>query len=180
MSLATLSTKVEQLLNYTKTYKEVRSMQRAYYGVTEPKTIWLFDTSKITDFSYCFMNSKVKDIYGLNTSSGEQLAFMFINNDELESIHSVLDFSKAKNSTKPFNGCSNLKNIQFKPNSIFLNATFANSDKLTDESTQSIIDGLADLTGRASQTLSLHNNVGAKLTDEQKAAITAKNWNLVY
>ena len=180
MSLATLKAKVEQLLNYAKTYKEIRTMQRAYYGVNEPKTIWLLDTSKITDFSYCFMNSKVKDIYGLNTSSGEQFSFMFIYNDELESIHSVLDFSKAKNATKPFNGCRSLKNIRFKPNSIFLNAMFADSDKLTDESTQSIIDGLADLTGQASQTLSLHKDVGAMLTDEQKAAITAKNWNLVY
>lgn len=180
MSLATLEQKVEQLLNYAKTYKGVKSMQRAFYGATELDTIWLIDTSHIKDFSYCFMNSKVKDIYGLDTSSGEQFSFLCIYNDTLETIHSVLDFSKAKNATKPFNGCSSLKNIQFNPCSILLNIAFTDSDKLTDESTQSIIDGLADLTGRVSQTLSLHNDVGAKLTDEQKAAITAKNWNLVY
>ena len=45
---------------------------------------------------------------------------------------------------------------------------------------QSIIDGLKDLTGAESQTLTFHSAVGNKLTDTQKATITAKNWTLVY
>lgn len=51
---------------------------------------------------------------------------------------------------------------------------------LDDVSIQNIVDSLADLTGQAAQTLTIHATVGAKLTDAQKGAITAKNWTLVY
>jgi hypothetical protein len=45
---------------------------------------------------------------------------------------------------------------------------------------QSIIDHLKDLTGQTPQKLTFHATAGGKLTDVQKAAITAKNWTLVY
>jgi hypothetical protein len=54
------------------------------------------------------------------------------------------------------------------------------SSKLSDASVQSVIDHLKDLTGATAQTLTFHTTVGAKLTEDQKAAITAKNWTLVY
>lgn len=77
-------------------------------------------------------------------------------------------------------GLLSLEYIRFSANSIKLSIGFRQSAKLTTESVQSIIDGLADLTGGTTQTLTLHANVGANLTDEQKAVITAKNWTLVY
>ena len=49
---------------------------------------------------------------------------------------------------------------------------------LDDESVQSIIDGLADLTGETAQTITLHTDIKSKLTDEQTSAITAKNWTI--
>lgn len=73
-----------------------------------------------------------------------------------------------------------LEYIRFAANSIKLSITFLQSGNLSAESVQSIIDGLANLTGGTAQTLTLHANVGANLTDEQKAVITAKNWTLVY
>ena len=57
---------------------------------------------------------------------------------------------------------------------------FSNSSKLTVESLQNLVDHLKDLTGQASAKLALHATAGAKLTEEQKNAITAKNWTLVY
>lgn len=51
---------------------------------------------------------------------------------------------------------------------------------LSADSVQSIIDALKDLNGDTAKTLTLHQNAGAALTAEQKAAITAKNWTLVY
>lgn len=54
------------------------------------------------------------------------------------------------------------------------------SSLLSDESVRGIIDCLKDLTGATAQTLTFHKDVGAKLTDAQKATITAKNWTLVY
>ena len=84
------------------------------------------------------------------------------------------------NFTNAFNSCSELKEVRFAKDAIFNTVKFTNSDKLSDASIQSIIDGLKDLTGATTQTLSFHKDVGAKLTPEQKAAITAKNWTLVY
>lgn len=72
-----------------------------------------------------------------------------------------------------------LENISFEgviANSI----SFAYSSNLTMASVDSIISCLKDLTGATAQTITFHATVGGKLTEAQKAAITAKNWTLVY
>ena len=66
--------------------------------------------------------------------------------------------------------------IKFVEKSIKASIAFAQSSLLSDESIQSIIDGLA--TVETAQTLTLHADVKAKLTDEQIAQITIKNWSL--
>ncbi len=108
-------------------------------------------------------------------------------NNMLTKIHALeiidgtpINLSSATNINNIFSLCSALKEVRFVANTIKLSITFAESDKLSTDTIQSIIDGLADLTGGTAQTLTLHANVGAKLTDEQKATITAKNWELVY
>ena len=78
-----------------------------------------------------------------------------------------------------FVGCSKLENITIE-GSIDVNFDISATAVLTNESVQSIIDHLKDLTGATTQTLTFHTDVGAKLTDEQKASITAKNWTLAY
>lgn len=92
---------------------------------------------------------------------------------------SPLDLSSSTNNRNFVQYCHNLEYIRIVPNTIKYSVSFAQSSKLSDESVQSIIDGLADSGGTA-QTLTLHATVGDKLTDEQKATITAKNWTLVY
>ena len=78
-----------------------------------------------------------------------------------------------------FSSCTALENIIF--DGIIANSlNFANSSLLTVESINNIIGCLKDLTGGTAQTLTVHKSVGEKLTDEQKATITAKNWELVY
>lgn len=79
-----------------------------------------------------------------------------------------------------FNYCNGLKEIRFAEKTIPYQIEFGGCSKLSDESIQSIVDGLKDLTGGTAQTLRLHATVGNKLTNEQKATITAKNWTLVY
>lgn len=91
-----------------------------------------------------------------------------------------INLSSATNINNLFSYCTALKDVRFVANSISLSITFAQSPDLSTNTIQSIIDGLADLTGGTAQTLTLHANVGAKLTDEQKATTTAKNWTLVY
>ena len=76
--------------------------------------------------------------------------------------------------------CKALETISFKAGTIMKSISFIDCSKLTDETIQSIIDGLADLSGGTAQTLTLHATVGAKLTDAQKAAASAKNWTISY
>ena len=76
--------------------------------------------------------------------------------------------------------CYALETIRFKAGTIQLSLSFSDSPLLTDATIQNIIDGLADLTGGTAQTLTLHATVGAKLTDAQKSAASAKNWTISY
>lgn len=71
-----------------------------------------------------------------------------------------------------------VEEIRFVPNTIKVNIGFAYAPNLSDATIQSIVDGLAEVA--TAQTLTLHAGVGGKLTAEQKAIITAKNWTLVY
>ena len=72
-----------------------------------------------------------------------------------------------------FLSCSKLVNVSFIPNSIMLSISFASSKDLSDDSIDSIVKGLATVSG---QTLTLHANVLARLSEAQKTAITAKGW----
>lgn len=93
----------------------------------------------------------------------------------LKKIDGVLDFSSATNVQYMF-GCQNLEEVTFAPNTLSLSISLAQSSKLTSESIQSIIDGLATVT--TAQTLTLHADVKAKLTQTQLDTISGKNWNL--
>ena len=86
-----------------------------------------------------------------------------------------------------FNNCFNTSGtavntelVMFVPGTIMASISFSYCSKLNDTSIQSIVDGLADLTGGTAQTLTLHATTGAKLTDAQKTAISAKNWTVTY
>ena len=88
----------------------------------------------------------------------------------LKKIDGVLDFSSTTNVQYMFDNCNSLEEMRFEPNTLSLSISLARSSKLTSESLQSIIDGLA--TVETAQTLTLHKNI--VLTDEQKATINAK------
>jgi hypothetical protein len=55
--------------------------------------------------------------------------------------------------------------------------SFASSPLLSDESIQSIIDGLA--TVESTETLTVHSDVYGKLTDEQWTILFDKGWDIV-
>ena len=91
----------------------------------------------------------------------------------------LLELDGVTDMSTSFNSCSALENITIS-GVIACNVDIVYSPLLTNESVQSIIDHLADRTGTTALTLTFHADVGAKLTEEQKATITAKNWTLVY
>lgn len=97
----------------------------------------------------------------------------------LEEVIGELDFSgiTAVNvQSNPFNGCTSLAEIRFTKESIKYNLSFTQSSQLSDESIQSILDGLANVS--TTQTLSLNSGVYAKLTEEQKQSATDKGWTI--
>jgi hypothetical protein len=112
----------------------------------------------VTDFSRCFMNCA-----------------------NLREIRGVFDMSKSPSTANAFHGgSSKVEEIRFAQGTIKVSVSIANWGNLSDASIQSIIDGLADLTGGTAQTLTLHPTVGAKLTDAQKTAASTKNWTISY
>lgn len=105
----------------------------------------------------------------------------FGNNRELVSILGTLDMSRltsVNGLVNIFRNCYKLKEVRFAKETVKYNLTLAPCSLLSDTSIQSIIAGLADLTGATAQTLTLHADVKAKLTDAQITAITSKNWTL--
>ena len=119
--------------------------------------------------------TKLKWIVGINTSACKTAPSLFRLCSMLETIQEPLDYSSMTNNASGFEGCIALKNIRFVPETIKLPITIP-SAVLSDESIQSIIDGLA--TVETAQTLTLHSEVGAKLTDEQLLIIASKNWEV--
>ena len=78
-----------------------------------------------------------------------------------------------------FMGCKALEYVAFVPQSINLSISLGDSANLNADGVQTLINGLADLTGLAAQILDLHSDVVVKLTDEQILQITNKNWTVI-
>jgi hypothetical protein len=79
-----------------------------------------------------------------------------------------------------FIGCTALREIRFAPNTIRGNMWFGKSPNLSDETIQSIVDGLADLTGQPAKTVTFPKDLVDIVQPDQKMAIDAKNWTQVY
>lgn len=112
-----------------------------------------------------------------------QNAFQMFNGQKvLETIQGNIDLNSctsADSLTNMFRNCIALKEVRFKENAIPLSISFSDSPDLSDDSTDSIIDGLIPITDGTARTITFHANVKTRLTDEQKATITTtKGWTL--
>lgn len=140
-------------------------------------------SNKCTSLQWAFAGSlsveKLKTIELLgDTSSVTYFANTFRNRKNLESIIGDFDCSSVTSFSDMFMNVYTIKEFFPKAGTIKVSISFSNQANLTDESIQAIIDGLADLTGSDTQTITFHANVKAKLTEEQIATITSKNWTL--
>ena len=128
-------------------------------------------------FGNTFQSTTAKEVDLSNFKcSIKGMSIAFNRADQLETIRGEFDLSECTNLNTTFSYAYNLKDISFKPNTIPLSIAFPHSSKLSDASIQSIIDGLA--TVETAQTLTFTATVKAKLTEEQIATITSKNWTL--
>lgn len=113
------------------------------------------------------------DISELNIKLGN-CTNIFLNDNALKIIIGELDLTDCTNTLNFFVGCSALEEVRFKAETVKISIRLV-STKLTPESVQSIVDGLAIV--ETQQTLTLPKSI--ILTDEQKATISSKNWTLV-
>lgn len=121
-------------------------------GFTGIKTIPLYDFSKVTNASYMFDYCKY-----------------------LESIP-ALDFKALSSTYNMFRSCNNLREIHIKDIHYYLDISV--STKFTREALVEIIGNLRDMTGSTAKTLKIGATNMAKLTDEDIAVATAKNWTI--
>ena len=181
--------------------KDVTSFRQAFYACESLTSISPLDTSNGTDFYQMFYRCiKLTSIPPLDTSNGTDFNNMFVQCESLTSIP-PLNTSNGTNFNAMFNGCKslqtvpqlNVSNATTIGNYIFFNCPMLenfggllnakisyslSSAHLTHQSLMNVLNGLYDLTGSTSQTLTLGPSHLAKLTDEEKAIATNKNWVL--
>ena len=170
--------------NYAMTLR-IKRLKRTYHtfmGATNLKKVKLIieDKDAVVEFSNMFRECasiEEVDLTECNTSNFNEWSYSFFQTNGLKRILGDLDLSQATIGSYIF-FASILEEVRIVPNTINISIRF-NSAKLTQASIESIINGLADLTGKDPQTLTL-NGVGRNLTEEQKARISAKNWTLAY
>lgn len=155
---------LSQMCAYTKNLNSVKIKGNFVNNVTVNR-IFRSSHVKIIDLTECSIKSSTNKV---------QEAFMGC--FYLRTIIGTIDFSQCSGFVNTYNSCQELVNVEFLQNNIFYSISFAQSPLLSNESIQSIIDGLA--TVDTAQTLTLHADVKAKLTESQIAQITSKNWNL--
>ena len=159
-----------------------------YNGTTIPdlKLAGVLDMSDVTSVQWMFASSAIESIDVVDFShTNSDLTGVFYCANKLHTIGKLIlksDGTSAINTSawdETIASCTALENITIE-GLIGKSISFKESPKLTNASVQSIIDHLKDMTGLAAQTLTFHATVGGNLTAEQKAAISAKNWTLVY
>ena len=89
------------------------------------------------------------------------------------------DFSSAT-TIRPFQYADAIESFRVAPETIKVKADFGRQRALDDETIQSIIGGLADLTGSTTQILTVHPDVKARIEANPVwlATIVGKNWTL--
>lgn len=131
-------------------------------GVTVLERITInADTSQCTDFS-----SFVRSMNSLFTTIDG----------------TPFDFSSATKIGIFCNRCSRLAYLRVVPKTIKVSANFSGSTSWSDESLDSIFEGLADLTGSETQTLTMNTKLQATIEANQTwlAKITGRNWTLAF
>lgn len=171
--------------NYDDKYLDF--MMSSYIANTTVKHLTLNVNPEISRFTCNFYNG------GLNDNTMEHITFnaqnaklttgstIFYNLRALKVIDGTpFDFSEADKNSIELVGCNALEEIRFAPNTMRNNFWFGNSQYLSDESIQSIVDGFADMTGQTSPILTVHPDVKAKIeaNPTQLATLTSKNVTL--
>lgn len=141
------------------------------------------DADNAVTFRQCFYRNQeieVVDFSQFGSCKVERFNSIAQQATNLREIIGVFDFTGCVEINKPFTQAYALEEFRIKEGTLSLSLDMAHCSWLSDATVQSIIDGLANLSGQTTQTLTLHTNVGAKLIPDQIAFAEAKNWTLAY
>lgn len=155
------------------------TLANAFYGAKGVKKIVIEGnkSQKVIAFNQAFRactDLETIDLskYCAKISNGSDMCYSA---SKLCEILGELDFTDMTAITPTtFAACGALEEVRIKKNSLKLSINFAYCPKLSSETIQSIIDGLAAV--EAQQTLTINAAVFNILTDEQILQITNKNW----
>lgn len=162
------------------------NISNTFYGCSSLEEVSLIniperaiDCSSLFSLAPNIIPDKMKKITFSPKIKVSRITLGFDGRYSLQTIVGELDFSECEPNRQqnPFKGCTSLIEVRFTPESIKQNLSFTQSYQLSDESIQSIIDGLATVS--STQTLSLNSAVYAKLTEEQKQSVTDKGWTII-
>ena len=131
------------------------------------------DASKYMISTFNVTNIEIVDLE-FSTKNIIDYGSVFGNSKKLTEINGTIDFSSATNVNYMFDNCINLTKVTFAPNTLSLSISLYACSKLSAESVQSIIDGLA--TVETAQTLTL--NAYAKILQSQVDSANAKGWTV--
>lgn len=154
------------------------SCNRLFYQYTGDNVDYIanLDTSNVTSMSYMFYNSsKLTTIPILDTSKVTNMIYTFYGCSSLTAIP-AFDVGNVTNMSNAFDNCTNIEEIHM----INIGASLSISDctKMERDALLEVLGNLKDLTGVITGRLSLGSTLLAKLTEEDKAIATNKNWVL--
>ncbi|MBQ3029158.1 MAG: BspA family leucine-rich repeat surface protein [Lachnospiraceae bacterium] len=135
----------------------------------------MVDTSKVTDMTRMFENCQsLQSIPKLDTSKVISMMYMFSVCKKLQSIP-LLDTSNVTDMSLMFNNCASLLECELK--GLKTTLSFKDSPLLSKESVLYIFENAQTVT--TSQTITLHADVFAQLTEDEIAIATEKGFSVV-
>lgn len=154
------------------------NLRQAFYRCYALESIPAYDCSSATDvermFYECYALKEVPKMKGFCKGSKiTNFSLAFSTCKVLKTI-GELDLSNATNISAMFSACFALENISFVEGSIRESITFQDCKLLSNDSKQSIFDGLATVT--TAQTLTLPADV--KILQSQVDSANAKGWTV--
>lgn len=156
----------------------ITSMFNGCFSLTDISNINIGEN--ISNITSIISNTQIEDFpFDFSSRTLTNVVQAFYNSPKLKKIGklNLENVTSTSSASSIFSNCYSLEEIEEITN-ISVNLLFSNCNLLTHSTLLKILNGLVDLTGKSAQTLTLGATNLAKLTDEEKAIATNKNWIL--
>lgn len=161
-------------------FKNVPYMGKNWNNCNKMVTFASYDFENVKMLGYNWLNCKSLETFEHELLVGDNTQFDVFRDGTTDEppYENIDDMPFIQYDNHPaFKGCIALKNIKIKENTVNHNISFPDSPLLSDESIDSIVKSLKPQ-DEEGKVLLLHVDVKTKLTEEQIAMITNKNWTL--